>query len=45
MERAEQILLEIKRTIEEGYEEMESGELLESDILENVYAILEEYFI
>lgn len=44
MNQAEQTLLSIKNAIDKGVDQVEAGELLESDVIESVYALVEGYF-
>lgn len=44
IDHAVQTLVLIKEAIDKGEEQIEKGELLESDVIESVYALVEEYF-
>lgn len=44
MSQAEITLMAIKNAIDKGEDQVETGELLESDIIESVYSLVEDYF-
>lgn len=44
MSKAEQALMEIKKALDKGEEQVENGELLEMELIESVNAIVEDYF-
>lgn len=41
---AQQAMEKIKVSLDKGFDQIENGELLESDVLESVNAIVDEYF-
>lgn len=44
MDHAAQTLMLIREAIDKGTKQVKAGELLESDVLENVSGLIDEYF-